>query len=278
LLNTTGHANSFVEIDLVQEHLNFWTKMGFITESLNELTSRMQTAYKAHDSNASWDWLDTLAPTIEVLRNIARNFNETLGADQGSRHAPPDLTNDIATLMDSLKENNVYRLQKGRVLGEDTGGAVKDVILVGLHSLTEGEKTPLTEYNEAVQRLQRRRSMMSVAEQKSRLRPPSETMATATPNPTTSPPLENPAAIPAEDDDEGMLVDENEGEPEEASEEPNEIERILDELADGIPEPTLVRLSEEDVALDMDEVVVDVTDEEDNESSDDDEDSEESSE
>jgi hypothetical protein len=38
-----------------------------------------------------------------------------------------------------------------------------------------------------------------------------------------------------------MLVDENvEGEPEEASEEPSEIERIL---ADGIPEPTLARLS-----------------------------------
>lgn len=27
LLNTTGHANSFVEIDLVQEHLNFWIKV-----------------------------------------------------------------------------------------------------------------------------------------------------------------------------------------------------------------------------------------------------------
>ena len=66
-----------------------------------------------------------------------------------------------------------------------------------------------------------------------------------------------------------MLVDESvEREPEEASEEPNEIERILDELADGIPEPTLIRLSEEDVALDMDEVVVDVIDEEDSDSSD----------
>jgi len=82
-----------------------------------------------------------------------------------SRQAPPNLTNDITTLVESLNENNVYRLQKGRVLGEDTGGAVKDVILVGLHSLTEGEKTPLTEYNEAVKRLQCRRRMTSVAEQ-----------------------------------------------------------------------------------------------------------------
>jgi len=76
------------------------------------------------------------------------NFNDTLGVDQGTRHAPPDLTNDIATLMESLNENNMYRFQKGRVSDEDTGGTVKDVILVGLHNLTEGKKTPLTEYNE----------------------------------------------------------------------------------------------------------------------------------
>ena len=125
----------------------------------------MQNAYKAHGSNASWDWLDTLAPMIEVLRNIAQNFNDTLGADQGTQHTPPDSTNDIVALMESLNENSVYRLHKGRVLGEDTGGAVKDVILVGLHSLTEGIKTPLTEYNEAFKRLQCQHSMTYVAEQ-----------------------------------------------------------------------------------------------------------------
>jgi hypothetical protein len=69
------------------------------------------------------------------------------------------------------------------------------------------------------------------------------------------------------DDDKGMLVDENvEGKAKEACEEPNEIERILDELADGIPELTLARLNEH-VALDMDEVVVDVIDEDSEESS-----------
>ena len=179
--------------------------------------------------------------------------------------------------MESLNENNVYRLQKGRVLGEDTGGAVKDVILAGLHSLTKGEKTPLTEYNEAVKRLQRRCGMMSVVEQaKSQMQPPSEPTATANPNPTTSSPVENPAVTPVGgdlQDNESMLIDENEGEPEEG---PTEIERILDELAEGVPELTLLRLSEEDVALDMDEVVVDGIDDEEEGSSDDD-DSEESS-
>ena len=76
------------------------------------------------------------------------DFNDTLGVDQGTQHAPPNLTNDIVTLMESLNENNVYHFQKGRVLDEDTGSTVKDVILVGLHNFTEGKKTPLTEYNE----------------------------------------------------------------------------------------------------------------------------------
>ena len=68
-------------------------------------------------------------------------------------------------------------------------------------------------------------------------------------------------------DYEGMSVDENVEEDERPTE-------ILEELADGVEDTTLLRLSEEDVALDMDEVVVEVEEQE--EPSDDDEDSEES--
>ena len=57
-------------------------------------------------------------------------------------------------------------------------------------------------------------------------------------------------------------------------ERPTKIGQILDELADGVEDTTLLRLSEEDVALDMDEVVVEVEEQE--EPSDDDKDSEES--
>ena len=203
------------------------------------------------------------------------NFNGTLGADRETRHAPPDLTNDITTLMESLNENNVYRFQKRRVSGDDIGGAVKDVILTGLHNLTEGEKTPLTDYNEAVQHLQRRCGIMSVAEQAKSvsLRLLSKPTAAAAPSATTDPPVEIPTPMVTENksqDYEGMSVDENV----EEDERPTEIGQILDELADGVEDTTLLRLSEEDVALDMDEVVVEVEEQE--EPSDDDEDSEES--
>ena len=90
---------------------------------------------------------------------------------------------------------------------------------------------------------------------------------------STTPPIESPTAILAGNDlqDSGdMLVEESTGD-----KEPTEIDRILDDLADGVPELSLLRLSKEDVALDMEEVVMDNGGEESQAS--DDDDSEESS-
>ena len=63
-----------------------------------------------------WSWIRlsgvTLALIIDVLRTISQNFNDTLGANQGTQHAPPDLTNDIATLVESLNDNDVYGIEQ----------------------------------------------------------------------------------------------------------------------------------------------------------------------
>ena len=37
LLNPTGKEDSFVEVDLVQEHLNFWIKAGLTNSQLYHL-------------------------------------------------------------------------------------------------------------------------------------------------------------------------------------------------------------------------------------------------
>jgi hypothetical protein len=63
--------------------------------------------------------------------------------------------------MESLDENNVYRIQRGRVLDEDDE-TIKDVITVGLQNLIEGNKNPLSDYNEAFRYLQARRRMKPV--------------------------------------------------------------------------------------------------------------------
>jgi len=33
-----------------------------------------------------------IGPCVEVLRQLAKNFNNALGADQGMKHPPPDLS------------------------------------------------------------------------------------------------------------------------------------------------------------------------------------------
>ncbi|KAH9177542.1 hypothetical protein EDB89DRAFT_2064518 [Lactarius sanguifluus] len=119
LVNPTGKANSFVELDLMQEHLNYWIK----------------NYYQAHGSGASWEWLATISPCIEILRRLA--------------------TEDIKILMDSLEQNNVYKEVLGRTLGDDESPA-PDVIGEGYSALTWGAKSPLRQFNRLISTLQRR--------------------------------------------------------------------------------------------------------------------------
>jgi len=96
-----------------------------------------------------------------ALGDLQKTLNDTLGADQGTKHAPPYLKSDIESLMNSLDEHKIYEVQKGRMLRTDE--IVKDVIVVGLQNLTSGLKNPLSEYNSTVQRLQKRRNMTPVS-------------------------------------------------------------------------------------------------------------------
>ncbi|KAH9028546.1 hypothetical protein EDB84DRAFT_1606274 [Lactarius hengduanensis] len=142
LVNPTGKANSFVELDLMQEHLNYWIK-------------RMAAV-------ASWEWLATISPCIEILRRLATEVNSTLGSKQGNRHASADLTKDIKILMDSLKQNDIYEEVLGRTLGDDESPA-PDVIGEGYTALTWGAKSPLRQFNHLVSTLQRRCGIQPLA-------------------------------------------------------------------------------------------------------------------
>jgi len=84
---------------------------------------------------------------VGALGDLQKTFNDKLGGDQGTKHAPPDLRADIRSLMNSLEEHKVYLVQKGRMLKADE--LTKDVIALGLQNLTAGEKNPLAEYNGA---------------------------------------------------------------------------------------------------------------------------------
>jgi len=226
LLNPSGLPNRFVEMDLVQEHLNL----------------RVKVSYKARGSNASWEWLETISPCVVALGDLQNTLNDTLGGEQGKKHAAPDLKADIESLMSSLDENDIYRIKKGRTIKEDD--IVKDVIAVGLQNLTTGEKNPISDYNTAVL-------------QEPVQPPPSPTLL-------NTPPI-LPATITDQDDETELFMEQVSV---------SEVEQILVDLANGVVDETLPRLSEEDVAYDMDEVVVEeeeiVEDDDDDSDTDDD--------
>ncbi|KAH9847420.1 hypothetical protein C2E23DRAFT_741772 [Lenzites betulinus] len=138
LVNTTGNADGFIPVDLLQEHLNFSIKV----------------IYKAHGSNASWEWLETISPCIEVLRRLARQISAELGAKQGVKHHSPDLSKDVHELMASLRKHSVYVAESRRPDG-DSIKLVPNVYSAGIHALAG----PLAEYNTTFIKMQDRRRM-----------------------------------------------------------------------------------------------------------------------
>lgn len=112
--------------------------------------------YSAQGPNASWEWLETISPCIVVLRELVTKFNGTLGSHQGSKHAPPDLSKDLASLIDSLDSYQVYTLHPGRIIENSKGhlGPARDILSLGHSQLV----TPLKDYNAHFRTLQERRA------------------------------------------------------------------------------------------------------------------------
>ncbi|KAI8971036.1 hypothetical protein BD414DRAFT_426749, partial [Trametes punicea] len=141
LVNPTGKPNAWVEVDLMQEHLNFWIK----------------TIYKVHGSNASWEWLTLISPRVNILRQPVTQVNSELGTRQGVKHTSPDLERDITHLMESLREHGVYPVEPGRVL-ETVKPSVPTVVALGCTQLSG----PLSDFNCQLFRLQERCQMKPV--------------------------------------------------------------------------------------------------------------------
>ncbi|KAJ6469072.1 hypothetical protein C8R47DRAFT_1151103 [Mycena vitilis] len=233
LLNPTGKANCFVEIDLVQEHLNFWIKK----------------IYKADGDGHSWEWLAMISPCVDILRGLASRIHTDLGARQGAKHTIPNLDEDIAALMDSLDEHDVYTLQPGRVLDDDEL-PVPDVVSVGMAALTHGASiTPLAEFNQQFDLLRERRRLTPVADLLPLL---DSNPAVSSSSVSSSADIELPGAAPApgqaSDDEHGDLpglqtiVN---------SDDEHEPDADYDEDL-FVQSPTLTRFNADDVALDMD--------------------------
>ncbi|KAK7029172.1 hypothetical protein R3P38DRAFT_3314713 [Favolaschia claudopus] len=94
LVNLTGRPFSFKEIDLLQEHQNFWAKI----------------IYNAKGSNRSWHWLAMISVCIFILRDTMRTVQKAFNiTNYGDRHTVPDMSNEIQTLADALEEEKLQQ-------------------------------------------------------------------------------------------------------------------------------------------------------------------------
>ncbi|OCH84146.1 hypothetical protein OBBRIDRAFT_808450 [Obba rivulosa] len=88
--------------------------------------------YKAQGSNSSWEWLEMISPCIDILRQLATQINGTLGSKQGSKHHAPELEKDILELYRSMREHNIYQVERGRTVDYKKDGeraAVPNIVL-----------------------------------------------------------------------------------------------------------------------------------------------------
>ncbi|KAJ7479459.1 hypothetical protein B0H11DRAFT_2423691 [Mycena galericulata] len=105
LVNLTGRPYSFKEVDLLQEHQNFWAKI----------------IYNAKGANRSWDWLAMITVCIFTLRDTMRTVQKTFKiTGYGERHTVPDMSKEIQTLADALAEEKIQEYVVDRPANDPT--------------------------------------------------------------------------------------------------------------------------------------------------------------
>ncbi len=137
--------NNLLKVRLVHAPTHMLLKLNF-----------HKNIFRAQGGKANfWEWAALIGPLCELLQELNREFGNALGSKNGNRHAAPDLSTDIKVLMESLSKHEVYEVKPGRRLAEDEEPVV-DCIAAGRSSLAWGNSTPLDDFNENLDKLQRR--------------------------------------------------------------------------------------------------------------------------
>ncbi|TDL15504.1 hypothetical protein BD410DRAFT_684999, partial [Rickenella mellea] len=115
LVNMTGRKDGFKEVDLLQEHQNFWAKV----------------IYNAKGTNKSWAWLSMITVCIFTLRDAMRTVQAAFEIPAyGTRHTNPKITEEIDLLCKRLRENKIQSYIANRE-GNDEIPASRDVLELG---------------------------------------------------------------------------------------------------------------------------------------------------
>lgn len=206
----------------------------------------MKKIYKADGDAHSWDWLAMVSPCVDVLRRLATRIHTELGSHQGSKHTVPDLKKDLNMLMESLKEHEVYTIKAGRVL-DPLDSPIPDILSTGFAALTHGTSassvSPLEDFNIQFNRLRERRRLIPVSAMQ--LPNPANPVSRHD-NPGIASSSESPMNTSSTDAGDEPVQDLQQEQLPDSDEEDYPEDLFIDS-------PTLTRLEEDDVVLDMDD-------------------------
>ncbi|KIJ42067.1 hypothetical protein M422DRAFT_171500 [Sphaerobolus stellatus SS14] len=117
LVNLSGKPNGWKEVDLLQEHQNYWNK----------------SVYNAKGSNKSWDWLSMISTCVYILRDAMRTVHEAFDiTPSGNRHSSPNMAKEIALIAEYLHTEKLHTYISGR--GINDGSAMEpptDLLVMG---------------------------------------------------------------------------------------------------------------------------------------------------
>ncbi|KAH9484819.1 hypothetical protein JR316_0001721 [Psilocybe cubensis] len=115
LANLSGKVDGFKEMDLLQEHQNFWLKI----------------IYSAKGSNRSWQWLSMVSVCIFALRDVMRRMHKEYSTPFNSiSHTTPTTATDIATLRTHLEAQSLQTYTPKRENNDDCVEA-RDLLQAG---------------------------------------------------------------------------------------------------------------------------------------------------
>ncbi|KAF8148588.1 hypothetical protein B0H34DRAFT_785583 [Crassisporium funariophilum] len=115
LANLSGKEGGFKEMDLLQEHQNFWVKV----------------IYNAKGSNRSWDWLAMVSVSIFALWDVIRKMQKEFGTPFNSTaHTSPATDDDIKTVCEYLKTHNIQSYVPTRPFN-DKATEARDLLKAG---------------------------------------------------------------------------------------------------------------------------------------------------
>ena len=132
LANLSGKSNAFKEMDLLQEHQNFWAKV----KSLNIARCKvrlivLKIIYCAKGSNRSWEWLAMVSVSIFALRDVIRKVQTEYETPLNSiSHTSPSTAADVLILRQYLEAQKLQTYCPRREHNEHTT-PVRDLMAEG---------------------------------------------------------------------------------------------------------------------------------------------------